>query len=279
MVDRIKAPGDGRVRICVVGKYTELIDSYKSIAEALVHGGIPCDVGVDVEWWSSERVEEQGADFVDRFDGVLVPGGFGSRGVDGKLTAVRYARENGIPYFGICLGLQVAAIEIGRNVLGMKTCGSSEFDPEVEHAVIDLLPEQKRVIDKGATMRLGEYECELVPGTVAAKEYGTHTVFERHRHRYEFNKQYESVFENAGVVFSGRWPEKGLVEIMELPAHPWFVGCQFHPEFRSRPGKVHPLFRGFIRAATARAYGEDEATPEGHDDTADEGTVRAAGTP
>jgi CTP synthase len=269
-----------RVRIALCGKYVDLKDAYKSVSESLHLAGVENDVRVDIQWVDSEALTSDVVEeTLGNVDGVLVPGGFGSRGVDGKLTAVRYARENGIPYFGICLGLQVAAIEIGRNVLGMKTCGSSEFDPEVEHAVIDLLPEQKRVIDKGATMRLGEYECELVPGTVAAKEYGTHTVFERHRHRYEFNKQYESVFENAGVVFSGRWPEKGLVEIMELPAHPWFVGCQFHPEFRSRPGKVHPLFRGFIRAAAARAYGEDEATPDGHDDTADEGTVRAAGTP
>jgi CTP synthase len=191
-------------------------------------------------------------------DGILVPGGFGSRGIDGKIAAVRYARENEIPYLGICLGLQVAAMEIGRSMAGLEHAGSSEFDPDCPTPVIDLLPEQKLIVDKGATMRLGAYECALVPGTRAAEAYGEDLVLERHRHRYEFNKTYEAAFEAAGVVFSGRWPEKGLVEILELPDHPWFVSCQFHPEFRSRPGKPHPLFKGFVGAAVRYADGEEE---------------------
>jgi CTP synthase len=198
---------------------------------------------------------------------VLVPGGFGSRGIAGKIEAVRFAREKHVPYLGICLGLQVAAIEIARNVLGLSGAGSSEFGVDVADPVIDLLPEQKRIVDKGATMRLGAYECELRPGTRAMECYGVERVLERHRHRYEFSKKYEQAFEECGVVFSGRWPEKGLVEILELPAHPWFVSCQFHPEFRSRPGVPHPLFSGFVKAALRFAEGDeadaDEPAPAG----------------
>jgi CTP synthase len=178
---------------------------------------------------------------------------------------VRYAREHGVPYLGICLGLQVAAMEFARNVLNLPEAGSSEFEPDCAEPVIDLLPEQRQVHDKGATMRLGAYECALVPGTRAGRAYGVPTVFERHRHRYEFNKRYEHAFEAAGVVFSGRWPEKGLVEILEIPSHPWFVACQFHPEFRSRPGRPHPLFFGFVGAALeyAAGGGEEEEEDEG----------------
>ena len=276
-----------RVRIALCGKYIDLRDAYKSVSESLHLAGVENDVRVDIQWVDSETLTRDVVEeTLGNVDGILVPGGFGSRGIPGKMTAVRYARENRVPYFGICLGMQVAAIEIGRNVLGLTNCSSSEFDPDVTDAVIDLLPEQKHVVDKGATMRLGACECELVPGTIAAREYGVRTVFERHRHRYEFNKNYEARFEReGGVVFSGRWPEKGLVEIMELKDHPWFVGCQFHPEFRSRPGKVHPLFRGFIRAAVERAYADDgdgqdrqdrQDDKEGHED-ADADTVRAAG--
>ena len=189
-----------------------------------------------------------------------MPGGFGSRGIEGKLAAVRYARENRVPFLGLCLGLQVAAMEIGRKVVGLAEAGSSEFEPDCAEPVIDLLPEQRAIVDKGATMRLGAYECAIAPGTRAAKAYGQATVYERHRHRYEFNKRYEAAFERHGVVFSGRWPEKNLVEMLELPNHPWFVACQFHPEFRSRPGKPHPLFSAFVQAAVRRA--ERDASDE-----------------
>ncbi|MGH2569906.1 MAG: glutamine amidotransferase-related protein, partial [bacterium] len=177
------------------------------------------------------------------------------------------------------LGMQVAAIEIARNVVGLHGAGSSEFDQDVEHPVIDLLPEQKRIVEKGATMRLGAYECALAPGTFAAAAYQKPTVFERHRHRYEFNKRYEKQFEDAGVVFSGRWPEKGLVEIMELPDHPWFVGCQFHPEFRSRPGKPHPLFLGFIGAAKKYAGGEEEESEDSDAGGKARRSLRVGGAP
>jgi CTP synthase len=224
---------------------------------------------VDVRWVDSESLTPDAVDDVlGSVDGVLVPGGFGSRGIEGKIDAVRWARENRVPYFGICLGMQVAAMEIGRSLVGLPGAGSSEFDPDVADPVIDLLPEQKHVVDKGATMRLGAYECALVPGTLAQSAYGEKTVFERHRHRYEFNKRYEKPFEEAGVVFSGRWPEKGLVEILELPDHPWFVGCQFHPEFRSRPGRPHPLFHGFVRAAVAYAEADGESEGDGDDESA-----------
>jgi len=247
-----------RVRIAVCGKYVDLKDAYKSIGESLFLAGVEHGSKVDVAWIDSETLT---ADTIDRtlgaYDGILVPGGFGSRGIEGKIRAVRYARENRVPYLGICLGLQVAAVEIARDVVGLAEAGSAEFDPDVPDPVIDLLPEQKRIVDKGATMRLGAYECALLPGSRAAELYGESPVFERHRHRYEFSKKYEKVFEEAGVVFSGRWPEKGLVEILELPEHPWFVSCQFHPEFRSRPGKPHPLFAGFVKAALHYSAGAD----------------------
>jgi CTP synthase len=246
------------VRIAICGKYVHLKEAYKSISESLDLAGVENDARVEIHWVDSEGSFERIEAELDPVHGVLVPGGFGSRGIAGKIAAVRYARENEIPFFGICLGMQVAAIELGQNLVGLKGAGSSEFDADVEDPVIDLLPEQKRVVDKGATMRLGAYECALSPGSLARAAYGEPVTFERHRHRYEFNKRYEQAFEKAGVVFSGRWPEKGLVEIMELPTHPFFLGCQFHPEFRSRPGNVHPLFRAFVRAAAAYAGYEDE---------------------
>ncbi len=252
MVDRIKNPKDGRVRICVVGKYTELIDAYKSIAEALVHGGIEADVGVDVEWWSSERVEEQGADFVDRFHGVLVPGGFGQRGVSGMLETVRHIRENRIPYFGICLGLQCAIIEFARNVCGLKTSHSFEFDKGTADPVISLLDSQRQVTDMGGTMRLGAYPCRLEEGTLARRVYGADEISERHRHRYEVNPEYRKTLAGGGMVFSGVSPDGELVEMLELPDHPFFVATQFHPELKSRPNKPHPLFSAFVRAAADR---------------------------
>jgi CTP synthase len=244
------------LRIAVCGKYVDLQDAYKSINESLLLAGVEHGARVRVQWVDSETLTPETIDEVlGSTHGILVPGGFGSRGIEGKIASVKYARENGVPFLGICLGMQVAAVEIGRNVVGLEDAGSAEFDPEVEHPVIDLLPEQKRIVDKGATMRLGAYECSISPGTFAAAVYDSSTVFERHRHRYEFNKRYEKEFEEKGVVFSGRWPEKGLVEIMELPSHPWFVGCQFHPEFRSRPGRAHPLFHGFVGAAMKAASG------------------------
>ena len=250
-----------RVRIVLCGKYVELKDAYKSVAESLMLAGVEHGTKVDIDWVDSELLANEGPEGIFAgADGILVPGGFGSRGIDGKVAAARWARERNIPYLGICLGLQVAAMEIARNVLGLSGAGSSEFDPECAEPVIDLLPEQRAIIDKGATMRLGAYECVLVPGTQAAAAYGVPAAFERHRHRYEFNKRYEAAFERAGIVFSGRWPEKGLVEILEIPDHPWFVACQFHPEFRSRPGNPHPLFAGFVGAALAHSKrdGDDE---------------------
>ena len=260
-LDRAANPR-GKVRIAVCGKYVDLKDAYKSISESLFLAGVENQVEVDIRWVDSETLSEDTVeDTLESMDGILVPGGFGSRGVPGKLAAVRFAREQRIPFFGVCLGMQVAAIEIARHMVGLPEASSFEFDPETPDPVIDLLPEQKGITDKGATMRLGNYECVLTPGTLAARMYGESVVFERHRHRFEFNKRYEPAFEKAGVVFSGRWPQKGLVEIMELPGHPWFLGCQFHPEFRSRPGKPHPLFYGFVRAS--KEYSE---SPQALDD-------------
>ncbi len=254
---------EGRVRVAICGKYVDLKDAYKSVSESLFLAGVENGVEVDVRWVDSESLTGDSVEeTLGSMDGILVPGGFGSRGVPGKLAAVRFARERRIPYFGLCLGMQVAAIEIARNVVGIREANSSEFDPNTPDPVIDLLPEQKSIVDKGATMRLGNYECALEPGSLAARCYGTPVVFERHRHRFEFNKRYEPAFEDAGVVFSGRWPQKGLVEILELPGHPWFLGCQFHPEFRSRPGKPHPLFFGFVRAAKECA----QSSPDEGDD-------------
>jgi CTP synthase len=264
MVDRIKNPEHGRVRICVVGKYTELIDSYKSIAEALIHGGIQENVGVDVEWWSSEKVEEQGADFVERFDGVLVPGGFGVRGVSGMLDTVRYIRESGIPYFGICLGLQCAIIEFARNVCGLRTSDSFEFDKSTTDPVISLLDSQRKVTDMGGTMRLGAYPCRLVDGTLARRVYGRDEISERHRHRYEVNPGYRNTLVEGGMRISGVSPDGELVEIIELPDHPFFLATQFHPELKSRPNRPHPLFGAFVAAALARRDRREAEKPD-HD--------------
>jgi len=281
MVHRIKNPGDGRVRICVVGKYTELIDSYKSIAEALVHGGIDADVGVDVEWWSSERVEEQGSDFVDRFHGVLVPGGFGQRGVSGMLDTVRHIRENEIPYFGICLGLHCAIIEFARNVCGLQTSHSFEFDKGTADPVISLLDSQRKVTDLGGTMRLGAYPCRLEEGTMAREIYGVDEISERHRHRYEVNPEYRKTLAGGGMVFSGVSPDGELVEMLELPAHPFFVATQFHPELKSRPNKPHALFSAFVRAAARRrdrlSSGGDESVSTASDLTSAAKGVAAGG--
>ncbi len=242
-----------RVEIAVVGKYIELQDAYKSVYESLVHGGIANDCAVEIHRIDSEKLEEsRNYQPLLHADGILVPGGFGSRGIEGKIAAVRVARENGIPYFGLCLGMQVAVIEFARNVAGLAGANSSEFDPDTPFPVIDLMPEQQGVTDKGATMRLGAYTCRLTPGTLSARVYGQEEIRERHRHRYEFNDAFRPRLEAAGLRVAGVNPERNLVEIVEYPEHPWFVGVQFHPEFQSKPRKAHPLFASFIAAALAR---------------------------
>jgi CTP synthase len=252
LVTRVVTPRD-RVRVAVVGKYTELVDAYKSIQEALVHGGIANDVGVDVSWLSSDLFTEpaRARELLNGYHALLVPGGFGVRGVDGMAEAVRAAREGGIPFFGICLGMQVAIIEFARNVLKLEDSHSSEFAPECANPVIDLMEEQKHVQEMGGTMRLGAYPCRLQRGSRVAEIYGVPEVSERHRHRYEVSNSYREQFTANGLRLSGLSPDGSLVEIVELESHPWFVGVQFHPELRSRPTRPHPLFAGFIAAAAA----------------------------
>ncbi len=238
------------VSISVVGKYTHLRDAYKSITEAIAHGGAASGANVKIDWVDSERVELDGASaLLSGAHGILVPGGFGDRGTEGMVQAARYARERKIPYFGICLGMQCAVIEFARDVLGLEGADSSEFRPDTPHPVIHLLEEQLSVTKKGGTMRLGAYECELKPGSVVQREYGVAMVKERHRHRYEFNNDYRARMEEKGLRVTGIYPKLSLVEIVELPEHPWYVGVQFHPELRSRPSDPHPLFRGFVRAS------------------------------
>jgi len=238
------------VNIAVIGKYITLQDAYKSIYEALIHGAIKNEAKLVIRKIDSEDIEKDGAKaLLKGLDGILVPGGFGSRGIEGKIKAIQYARENKIPYLGLCLGMQTAIIEIARNVCGMKGANSTEFDHRTKFPVISLLEEQRHVADKGATMRLGAYACALKKGTLAYQAYKQDKISERHRHRYEFNNKYRAVFEKNGIVFSGINPEKDLVEIIELKNHPWFVACQFHPEFKSKPDRAHPLFSGFISAS------------------------------
>ena len=253
IVDRFKTAKRGSVKIGVIGKYVNLKDAYKSLHEALVHGGLANECKVDLEYIDSEEVEKQGAEkLLSHLDAVLVPGGFGDRGTEGKIDAIGYARQNKIPFFGICLGMQLAAIEYARHVANIDNAGSSEFDPDCPSPVIDLLPEQRNVRTKGATMRLGAFPCTLQPGTIAAEAYGTLEISERHRHRYEFNNEYRAQLSEAGLVLSGTSPDKKLVEMIELADHPYFVGCQFHPEFKSRPVAPHPLFSRFVKAALDR---------------------------
>ncbi|HEX9563677.1 MAG TPA: CTP synthase [Gemmatimonadaceae bacterium] len=252
MVTRVVSPRD-RVRVAVVGKYTELVDSYKSIQEALIHGGIANDVGVDTSWLSSDLFTDpsRARELLAGYHALLVPGGFGVRGVDGMAEAVRAARETHIPFFGICLGMQVAIIEFARNVLQLTDSHSSEFAPECANPVIDLMEEQKHVQEMGGTMRLGAYPCRLQRGSRAAEIYGVPEVSERHRHRYEVSNAYRERFTANGLRLSGLSPDGSLVEIVELDGHPWFMGVQFHPELQSRPTRPHPLFAGFIAAAAA----------------------------
>jgi CTP synthase len=249
IVDKVKNPRQGEVRIGLVGKYVELQESYKSLNEALVHGGIANDVKVRTVFIDSTKLEEGDLSELDKVDAILVPGGFGIRGTEGKILAVHQAREKKIPFFGICLGLQMAVIEFGRNVLGLPRANSLEFDENTPDPVVTLMEGQKGVTEKGGTMRLGSYPCALKEGTRARDLYGAEVVQERHRHRFEFNNAYRAKYEAAGMVFSGLNTELGLVEMIELNNHPHFVGCQSHPEFKSKPFAPHPLFAGFVRAA------------------------------
>ncbi len=250
LVQRVLVPHE-RVRIAVVGKYTDYADSYKSVHEALIHGGIANDVGVDIQWMSSDDFSsrDRAEQILHNVDGLLVPGGFGVRGVEGMVEAIRGARETGLPFFGICLGMQTAIIEFARNVCGLDDSHSSEFAPECDNPVISLMESQQHVTDMGGTMRLGAYPCRLTRGSRAAEIYGQPEVSERHRHRYEVSNKYRDLFVQNGMRLSGLSPDGQLVEIIELPAHPWFIGCQFHPELQSRPTRPHPLFAGFVAAA------------------------------
>jgi CTP synthase len=249
VVDVLKSPQDS-LRIAVVGKYMSLKESYKSLFEALVHGGIANGARVELDCIEAEQLEQEPAEAaLKNIDGILIPGGFGDRGSEGKIAAIRYAREKRIPFFGICLGMQMAVAEFARNVCGLERANSTEFDLQTPHPVIHLMEEQKAIASKGGTMRLGAYPCVLQNETVAARLYGQAQISERHRHRYEFNNSYRNAFSAKGMIFSGLSPDGRLVEIIELKDHPWFLGCQFHPEFRSRPMDSHPLFRGFVEAA------------------------------
>jgi CTP synthase len=254
IIRRLIAP-QHRVRIGVVGKYIELQDAYKSVYEALIHGGIANDCGVQIEQIEAEAVETgDPAKIFKGLGGLLVPGGFGDRGIEGKIRAARFARENGLPYLGLCLGMQIAVIEYGRNVLGLEGAHSTEFNPTTPHPVIDIQEGQKSVVQKGGTMRLGSQACRLQPGSRTAALYGTNLVHERHRHRFEFNNEYRKRFADAGFIFAGTTPDDRLVEVVEIPNHPFFIASQYHPEFLSKPNAPHPLFRGFIAAAHERLH-------------------------
>lgn len=249
IVDKFKNPKSD-VTIGVVGKYVSLKDSYKSLHEALAHGGIANDSKVNIKYVDSEEIERKGVEaFLEGVHGILVPGGFGKRGFEGKIQAVNFARERKVPFFGICLGMQMATVEFARNVCGLAGAHTSEFSPNTPHPVVDLMESQRAIKDKGATMRLGAYPCVIKRGTLAHSAYRTDEISERHRHRYEINNRYREVFEKNGLVLSGLSPDGELVEIIEIGNHPWFVGCQFHPEFKSTPLNPHPLFRDFIKVA------------------------------
>ncbi|AME09201.1 MULTISPECIES: CTP synthase [Gemella] len=238
------------VKIALVGKYVELHDAYISVVESLKHAGYKYNAKVEIDWIQSEDITEENVyDYLKDADGILVPGGFGDRGVEGKITTIKYARENKVPYFGICLGMQLAAVEFARNVCGLTGAHSSELDPNTPYPIINLLPDQENVVEMGGTLRLGSYPCVLTEGTKAHKEYNALEITERHRHRYEFNNFYRERLMEKGLVLSGVSPDGRLVEVIELPEHPWFIAGQFHPEFKSRPEKSHPLFAGFIKAS------------------------------
>jgi len=249
IVERIRAPKPS-VSMAIVGKYTALHDAYMSVREALNHAAWECGRDVEVVWIPSGDLEEgQGWDLMEKVDGIVVPGGFGPRGIEGKIAAAGWARKNKVPYLGLCLGMQVMCIELARDALGDGTANSTEFDPDTQHPIIDLMPDQQEVVDKGGTMRLGLYPCHLQPGTLSAAAYGIPRIDERHRHRFEINNWYRDVLGEHGLILSGLSPDGRLVEVVEMADHPLMIGCQFHPEFRSRPNRPHPLFVALIEAA------------------------------
>ena len=259
LVQRLRDPGPA-VKVALVGKYVQLNDAYLSVVEALRHACLDRNDSLDLRWICAEQIEEQGAAaLLEGMDAVVVPGGFGNRGVDGKVAAIRWAREQQVPFLGLCLGMQCAVIEWARNQAGLEGATSAELDPASPHPVIHLLPEQQDVVDLGGTMRLGVYPCRLAPGTLGQRLYGDEVVYERHRHRYEFNNAYRNPFLAAGYRISGTSPDGRLVELIELEGHPFFTACQYHPEFLSRPGKPHPLFRGLIEAAQLHHPQEGDA--------------------
>ncbi|MGB5217093.1 MAG: CTP synthase [Smithella sp.] len=263
VVDKFHNPSH-EVTIGIVGKYVNLTDSYKSLNEALVHGGIANNCRVKLKFIDSEKIEAEGLGrSLDDIDAILVPGGFGIRGIEGMIKAIRYAREKKMPFFGICLGMQMAVVEYARNVCGLNKANSSEFDPETPYPVIDLLPEQRNVREKGASMRLGAWPCVITPDSFAFNAYGQKKISERHRHRYEFNNDYKKTLTDRGLRITGMSPDGKLAEIVETKDHPWFLGCQFHPEFKSRPVKPHPLFSKFIEAALHNTQKKKQkATPK-----------------
>ncbi|MBP5276214.1 MAG: CTP synthase, partial [Lachnospiraceae bacterium] len=249
MIETIRSRNES-VTIGLVGKYVELHDAYLSVAEALRHAGYTNNVHIDITWIDSEQIREGEEDkILGGLDAIIVPGGFGQRGIEGMILAAKYAREHNMPYFGICLGMQIAVIEYARNVAGIKDADSGEFDECCKNKVIDFMPGQSDDIDKGGTLRLGAYPCKIVPGTVLEKLYGEAEISERHRHRYEFNNDYREVLKNAGLTLSGTSPDDSLIETVELTERDFYVGVQFHPEFKSRPNRPHPLFKGFVAAA------------------------------
>lgn len=255
MLNDLRHP-DGTVDIALVGKYVELHDSYISVNEALKHGGIASHTRVNIHWIDSEQLEKQDVpEALKNMDGILVPGGFGTRGIEGKIKAAKYARDNGVPYLGICLGMQVAIIEFARHILGMEDANSAEINPSTQYPVIDLLPEQKHISDLGGTLRLGQYPCKLHSDSKAFALYGKEFIQERHRHRYEVNNTYREALVQGGLLLAGTSPDGRIVEMIENPAHPWFVAVQFHPEFKSRPNRPHPLFLGFVTASRLRRDG------------------------
>jgi len=264
MIDRIKSRSR-EVTIAIVGKYVRLHDAYLSVAEALRHAGYELHTHVKIKWVDSETISPDSCDnaFAD-VSGILVPGGFGSRGIEGKICAAKYAREHNVPYLGICLGMQIAVIEFARNVCSLKDANSGEFDSETPHKVIDFMPDQSETIDKGGTMRLGTYPCQIVPGSLMSKCYGSELIHERHRHRYEFNNDYKQLMVDEGMVIGGTSPDKRIVETIELPSNDFFIGVQYHPEFKSRPNRAHPLFLGLVKAALGRAEKDGQVT-EYHD--------------